>query len=313
MSEFPFSFTEMSDWYENARDNPDYFSNDQKLIATFIAPSEKYEQLAKRWVKRHKLDPLRDKNMGYKGAFIKQNITKDAIRKIEFLKDSKAPYPNGLYVIKQDQDNLFFVFPIEKINQKGETLLAADHYSVPFVKSKKEIHMHVTNYLPNFLDITTGTTTHLYKNIFKDGALLPHTGYNTSVFAKAGPHSKDDLLDLMRTYELAKDQEQIGGASGRVVKQKAKKAKARGTIKKHISVALEGALLQKKIKRLNIIGVNNGAEWHFVVDVIHRSNAAKSNNGIVEANTDFAFKMTLPTSWSRMQNKILQAISNLPS
>ena len=312
MAEFPFSFAEMSDWYDDAKDDPTYFSNDQKLIATFILPSEKYEHLAKRWLKKHKMDPPEDKNTGYKGAFIKQNVTTNAIRKIDFLKTSRLPYPNGLYVIRQDQDNIFFVFPIEKQNQSNETILAADHYSLPFIRSKKEVHMHMTNYLPNAQNITIGSTIHSDKNIIKDGVLVPYEGYNTSVLDKSGPRSKYDLLDLLRMYELAREQQeqdQDGGSGrGRVVKRKAQN---NGVSKRHISVTLESLLLQRKIKRLNIIGVKSGGEWHFIIDVIRRSNSVKvDRNGIIASNTEFAFKIASPT-WSNIQKAVLRAIPNL--
>ncbi len=309
MGAFSFSFSKMSDWYEDARDDPTYFSSDQKLIATFILPSEKYEHLAKRWLKKHKMEPLQDKSTGYKGAFIKQIVSKDAIRKIDFLKNPGFPYPNGLYIIKQDQDNLFFVFPSEKKNNVGESIIAADHYSIPFILSKKEIYMHMTNYLPNAQNITIGSTIHSDKNIIKDRVLLPYEGYNTSVLDKSGPHSKYDLLDLLRTYELARDQEQDGGSGrGRVVKRKANPKMPR---QKLVSNQLESILLQKKIKRLNIIGVKSGAEWHFIVDVIRRTNSVKvEKNGIIASNTEFAFKIASPT-WAKIQKAVLSAIPKL--
>ena len=309
MAAFPFSFSKMSDWYDDAKDDPTYFSNDQKLIATFIAPSEKYEHLAKRWLKKHKIEPLQDKSTGYKGAFIKQNVSKDAIRKIDFLKENKMLYPNGLYVVKQDPDNIFFVFPVQKTNQKGETILAADHYSFPFVRSKKEIHMHVTNYLPNYLNIIKGATNHISKTIFKDGVLLPFTGYDTDIFKNAEAEAQNDLLDLIRTYELAKDPNQDGGSGrGRIVKRK---TQSKGVTKRHISLALESILLQRKIKRLNIIGVKSGTEWHFIVDVIRRTNSVKvDKNGIITMNTEFAFKIASPT-WAKIQKAVLSAIPNL--
>ena len=294
----------MSDWYNDAKDDPTYFSNDQKLIATFILPSEKYEHLAKRGLKKHKMEP---KSTGYKGAFIKQNVSKDAIRKIDFLKENKVPYPNGLYVVKQDPDNVFFVFPIQKQNQSNESILAADHYSVPYIRSKKEIHMHVTNYIPDMINVARGSTIHKSRTILKDGVLLPTKGYDADVLKNLDAPIKCDILDLIRTYELAKGQDG-GSGRGRVVKRK---TQSKGAAKRHISLALESILLQKKIKRLNIIGVRSGAEWHFIVDVIRRTNSVKvDKNGIVASNTEFAFKIASPT-WAKIQKAVLSAIPNL--
>ncbi len=313
MAAFPFSFSKMSDWYDDAKDDPTYFSSDQKLIATFILPSEKYEHLAKRWLKKHKMDPLEDKSTGYKGAFIKQNVSKDAIRKIDFLKNPRLSYPNGIYVVKQDPDNIFFVFPIEKQNQSNETILAADHYSLPYIRSKKEIHMHVTNYVPNVSNISKGTIIHESKTILKDGVFLPRKGYETDAFPTLDAAIKHDLLDLIRTCELAQEEEQDGGSGrGRVTKRKAPgkaKTKAKSNAPRHVSVSLEALLLQNKIKRLNMIGVKSGTEWHFLVDVIRRSTVAKAN-GIVQSPTDFAFKITSPT-WAKIQKAVLSAIPNL--
>jgi hypothetical protein len=307
MAAFPFSFSKMSDWYDDTKDDPTYFSNDQKLIATFIAPSEKYEHLAKRWLKKHKMEPLQDKSTGYKGAFIKQNVSKDAIRKIDFLKENKVPYPNGLYVVKQDPDHIFFVFPIEKQNQSNESIFAADHYSVPYIRSKKEIHMHVTNYIPDMINVARGSTIHKSKTILKDGVLLPTKEYDADVLKNLDAPIKCDILDLIRTYELAKGQDG-GSGRGRVMKRK---PQSKGAATRHISLALESILLQKKIKRLNIIGVKSGAEWHFIVDVIRRKNSVKvDKSGIVASNTEFAFKIASPT-WAKIQKAVLRAIPNL--
>ena len=87
---FAFDFMQMSHWYERERDNPDYFQNDPNIFATILSFFEKYKT--------------------HQGAFIKQNIHKKNIRRVMFLKQPNINYLHGLYVVKQDDENLFLFF-----------------------------------------------------------------------------------------------------------------------------------------------------------------------------------------------------------
>jgi hypothetical protein len=56
---FSFSFREMVKWYDDLKDNIDLFENDSQCIAIFIKKE--------------------------KGAFVKQNIDQDDIRRVKFI------------------------------------------------------------------------------------------------------------------------------------------------------------------------------------------------------------------------------------
>ena len=259
---------QMSHWYERERDNPDYFQNDPNIFATILSFFEKYKT--------------------HQSAFIKQNIHKKNIRRVMFLKQPSINYSHGLYVVKQDDENLFFVFPSLKTNHSNETILAADHFYMPYNPSKRKTRMHLTYYVPNGLEIYRGSIIHANKTILRDGVLLPEQGYGTNVFHPFAA-AKRDVLDLARAYAL-----QDGG----VALAHKKKAAPR---KSNISKQLENALLLKKVKRVAILGIHHQGEWHCTVEISWRRTAVFEEN----ATTDFAFKIQKNT-WAGVEGQLLE-------
>jgi len=73
----------------------------------------------------------------------KYRINQDNIRKIVFTQNA-AYFPNGLYYVKQDDDNIFFVFPTEKTTPNGQSIIACDHLSCPMLKNKT-MNVHLTS------------------------------------------------------------------------------------------------------------------------------------------------------------------------
>jgi hypothetical protein len=293
-----FDFMEMSLWYERERDNTDYFQNDPNIFATFLFPSEKYENVAKRWLKKNNQEPLK-KNEGYQGAFIKQNIDKKNIRRVMFLNQPSLSYTHGLHVVKQDDENIFFVFPSLKTNHSNETILAADHYSMPYIPKKRETHMHLTYYVPNPVEIDRGSIVHANKTIVRDGVLLPEQGYDTDVFNPFAA-AKRDVLDLTRAYAV---QDVVGGGVARARKSKTsrKKSVARKNNNMNISKQLENALLLKKVKRVAILGIQHQGEWHCTVEISWRRTAVFEEN----ASSDFTFKIQKNT-WAGVQRQLME-------
>ena len=218
---FSFSFLEMVDWYNESKDNTEYFENDFQCIAIFIKRAQKYESLSDRQIKKLKSDQqalLKDKKKkGYLGMFVKQNINQDNIRRVKFIE--KDPYiQHGLYYVKQDDHNLFFVYPTLKMLKPNVFAMFADHLSFPFVSKLNEIHLHVTSYLPIPVSENVGDIIHAPRNVFKNGLKLPLIGYDTNAFDQMND-MKDNVLDICRAYKTF--ERALGGSGrGRVTKYK---------------------------------------------------------------------------------------------
>lgn len=244
-----YNFQEMMQFYDSQKDNSAYFTNDENMIAIFITPAQKFEKLNAKQIKKQKLSDPGPK-MGNIAKFIKQNINMKNIRKINFI-ENKHMYPNGLYIVKQDQNNIFFVFPTLKTNLTEESIIC-DHYSFPYVPHKDEIHLHMTMYIPYGTDIEIGQTNHYPRQVIKNGIELPKSGYENNPFNPMGPLLKNDILDLCR----------VGCQHGGARKTRTKSS----TRSTGVSIDLERALIKNKIKNINAFGYKHDNKWHFIVD-----------------------------------------------
>lgn len=244
-----FDYKTISNWYNDEKDNMNLFENDQKLVAFFLLPSSKYKEYSDRALKKRRLAPL-GKKQGYREAFIKPNIKVADIRKVNFLK-SKF-YPNGLYVVRQDDQNIFFVFPkIKRADIAGVDVLVADHYSLPL--DNGFVNLHFTSYTPNVVDANIGEVSHIPECRFKDGSKMPETGYDTNLFSAMG-NAANDILDLCRKYN-----EKLGGGKGLAVpmKRQAPAAPKEDTFEK-----LCKKLVLKEINKVDAFGFFHEGEWH---------------------------------------------------
>ena len=179
MDTFNYSFRDMVDWYDTSKDDADLFECDKNVIAFFIDQVQKYEQVSTKQLKKRGLDDVGSSH-GHLSKFIKQNVTANDIRRIKFIIDN-AMYPLGLYYVKQNENNVFFVKPVLKTDEFSNVkqFMSGDHFSFPFVSKKKEIHLHFTAYTPVPTNINIGQITHYPRNVFLDGVALPVNGYNT--------------------------------------------------------------------------------------------------------------------------------------
>lgn len=243
-----FDYRTMSDWYNSSKDDSSLFENDQKMVAFFLLPSNKYKEYSDRALKKRKLAKL-EKKQGYREAFVKPNIKVSDIRKIKFI-NSKF-YPNGLYVVRQDDENIFFVFPIIKhANIADVDVIAADHYSLPL--DNGFVNLHITSYIPNIADANIGEVSHLPGCRFKDGSKMPETGYDTNLFGAMG-NAANDILDLCRKYN-----EKLGGGKGLAVPMK----KQAAAPNEDILEKLCKKLVSKEINRADAFGYLFEGEWH---------------------------------------------------
>jgi hypothetical protein len=263
---FKFSYSKMVDWYEANKDNEDLFANDEKMVAFFITPSKKYEEVSKKWARKKGLPPMSNKK-GWIQAFVKRHVPISEIRQIKFIKQINPHYyPNGLYYVKEDNKHVYFVFPNEKTNLAGQSMLLADHFSLPYKKdAQKQVQLHATFYTPTAADINIGQIVHEPKCHFEDGTVLPsqgpsHVFDNMLIF-------KDDILCICRTYNTQPIT--IEGGSGGVRNiQKRKKSNRYG-----LTMSLEHKLLRNGVMKLIAFGFFDGHRWN----VMCRLERAKDN------------------------------------
>lgn len=256
---FSFSYSSMSDWYEKERDNEQYFDPDADVVAYAVLPTGKYERYSEKLLKKKGL-PALEKTKGYKEAFVKQNIKAEHIRKLKFI-ENKRLYPFGMYVIKQNSQNIFFVFPNVKKARlvKGQSIFVADHLSFPYKPDDtQQVHLHYTYYTPSETDTNVGTISHIPECHFADGTLMPSSGYDTDVFDSMGPF-KRDILDICRACSVYAG----GGKPAPSLKHVKKVKKAKAKKPAGISNRLAKVLLSKGIRGMYAFGILHEGRWHF--------------------------------------------------
>jgi hypothetical protein len=253
---FPFSFVEMVEWLENEKDNPEYFENDQQMVAFVIVPSKKYEQLSQKQVKKRGLKPLQDKRQGYLGAFVKRHIPIHDIRRIRFEHANSNSYPLGMYYMKENEENVYFVYPTLKSSSRtNQSMIFANHFSFSYDKITKQVSLHNTEYISTSADITIGQISHYPSCLFKDSTSLPMAGYETKVFEDMLVY-KDEILDLCRSHKVLS-----GG--GKVLPVRKGKLK-RYAKEQDIPVQLEQTLIAQRIKKIVAIGYKVDDMWHVI-------------------------------------------------
>ena len=301
---FSFSFLEMVDWYNESKDNIEYFENDSQCIAIFIQRAQKYESLSDRQIKKLKSDQqalLKDKKRkGYLGMFVKQNINQDNIRRVKFIE--KDPYiQHGLYYVKQDDHNLFFVYPTLKMLKPNVFALFADHLSFPFVSKLNEIHLHVTSYLPIPVSENVGDIIHAPRNVFKNGLKLPLIGYDTNAFDQMND-MKDNVLDICRAYKTF-ERAHGGSGRGRVTKYKRHIMRQSNNRETKVYAALENLLINLRIKRVNAFGLKNDqGKWKMTVDLVRHEES--------QLEFDFTFELENPNDAS-FQRQLVGLLKNI--
>lgn len=231
---FEFSYKAMVNWYDtNTKKEEEKNSN---MVAFFIEHSKKYKSFNK-------------KKEGVLDKFVRHYIPEKNISKLPFTTSHSNYFPNGIYYVKENEQNIYFVYPTHKTNVIGQEMMFADHISFP--KKRSGIHLHLTTYVPNAADIQQGYISHLPSCHFKDNTQLPTLGYETSVFDDMGGF-KDDVLDLCRAYIV---QTQDGGTRTSL-----------GTTKK-IAKTKKNNLLEQKLRHQSIskvaaFGYKHEDEWH---------------------------------------------------
>jgi hypothetical protein len=98
----------MVKWFDEEKDNDKWFSNDKNVTAFFISRMKKYEQLSDKQIKKKGLAKV-GKDISYVNKFVKQNVDVSNIRRVKFIENEKYML-YGLYYVKQDDDNVFFVY-----------------------------------------------------------------------------------------------------------------------------------------------------------------------------------------------------------
>jgi hypothetical protein len=291
-SVFQFQYERMAAFYSDEKDNNFLFEVPDDMQFTLITRSDKYERTTYRIVRKRKLTPLPNKDsQGHRTPFIKRHIVAQDIRKIKFI--NNPPYfPLGLYVIKQDPTNIFFVFPTFKQVPTG-TFVSADHLSFPYDKSdpKHQIHLHMTHYIPPPLDPNIGYIHHTPSCYFADNITLPLRNYDTPVFASMGAIA-GDVLDICRAYASNT------GGSGRRTQHiiNEPKPKRRRSISKKLTEILEA----QNVTKLYSIAFRHDQVWN-ITTVVERLGGA---NAMYDD-----FKFTLNSySYSEYQKKLYRAL-----
>lgn len=203
-------------------------------------------------------------------------------------------YPLGVYYVKQDENNVYFVKPVLKTDQistDGVTkeFISGDHFSmslVPFTAKNNEIHLHYTCYTPVPTNLSIGQIIHYPRNVFMNGAVMPFHGYTTSVFDKMGGF-KNTILDVCREYiyEKVPKKKPGGGLAKKARPSRAKPSRASKASKTSktskasktsntntnnlVSLELSRLLDNLQVKRIIGIGYkNDNDEWEIMVDFI---------------------------------------------
>lgn len=268
----------MTKWYDAQLDNENVMVNDEKMVAFFIIPSRK------------------------KNKFIKQFINTDNTRRINSqLINNKQFYPNGLYYVKQNDSNVFFVLPRLKTNIVGESIFLADHYSFPYEKSKDRIDIHLTTYTPFESDINMGTINHLPRCPIHNNVLLLIQGYETQIFNAMGGLNHD-VLDICRAYKRYETFTlpimMHAGAKYKLSITSKSKNKSKSEIKL-VSLRLEERLIQLKIKRVSAFGFFENNVWNVMVDLVRPESSTLIN--------EFAFELNKPT-FNLFEKKLLSLL-----
>ena len=236
-------------------------------------------------------------NKGHVSQFIKQHVSASNIRRIKFI--INGPYPHGLYYVKQDDNNVFFVSPNIKTCQYSDaTFIAGDHFSLPFAKSKKEVQLHLTTYTPMPTDVNVGIISHYPRNVFSDGVKLPIKGYDTDVFKKMGD-AKNHVLDFCREY-IYLPKASGGGKSKRVVNTNTPIAHAVSESK--VSLELSELLCRAKVKRVIAFGYLANNKWNIMLDLVRPENS--------KLEREFSFELDMP-QYGLFQKKLIKILKQL--
>lgn len=315
---FEFVYDEMLQGYHEQRDNTNYFDNDDKIICFMINSTKKYES-ASRKQKRNMEKPKLLKNQGYLGAFVKQNIDRDNIRKINFIDEKhvfpsgRLLYPLGLYsILNQKLKSLFIVFPTPTTDHMTKQLITGNHFSFMYNRNdNNQVHLHQTRYIPKETDITIGEISR-YQYHFPDNIQLPLTTYKCDVFNDANIY-KTDILDLCRFHKIA----DFSGGSGK------RTVSTSQNLKKEISKKMEQALLLREIKGVTAIGYKHENKWHMTVgfEWVEQEEEESSTDSDVESTMsedysdaykkDIAFILDNP-SYISFQSELTRRLESMP-
>lgn len=289
---FKFSFHDMVKWYDDAKDDASLFENDQKTVAFFIENVKKYEQVSQKQIKKRGLKDIGPKN-GHKCQFIKQHITPGNIRRVKFI--DQSPFELGVYYVKQDDHNVFFVTPIKKkVMFSEDVFISGDHFSFPYFPKKEEIHLHLTTYTPIPTDVNVGQITHYPRNVFADNIMMPRSGFDTDIFDDMGG-SKNYVLDMCRAHVVnSVNVRQHGGG---------KVGKKSNACTLGVSKDLEQLLVRLKVEKIIAFGFKTAENrWHVMVDVVYKNKKSNTN--------DFSFTLNTP-HYGAFQNKLIHELHEL--
>ena len=287
---FLFTYDDMVHGYYEARNNETYFDNKPDVICFMIEQTKKYETASKKQRRNETKNLL--KKQGYLGAFVKQNVDKDHIRKLKFMDESATSpdgtilYPMGIYLMidlenKKRKSNLYFVFPTVK-RANAQEIVAGDHYSFMYDKGDvaKPIHLHYTRYIPFPTDVTIGDCLHGPSNYFADNVHLPIEGYDCDRFLQMG-FFRNDILDLCRLHKRV---ETVGGGT----KRKISSLSSSRNVSTDISKGLEQVLLRREITRVMAIGIKHHERWHMTVTFEWIEEDSESESSESQMSEDYA-------------------------
>jgi hypothetical protein len=223
--------------------------------------------------------------------------------------------------MKLDDNNVFFIYPTIKKNTAGQEFVLADHMTFP-LRKQDEIHLHVTTYVPHPFNMDTGFVSHTPRNEFKNGAVLPITGYNDTSFLVSTFKNMGTISNqVCRKY---KQWQQVAGGPNRklvtvkkttqnkiVIKTKAKvTVKSKPTVPKRnqISLKLAQLLVKKKIKSVVAFGHKSPSsadnKWYITTN-IQRMDQNVDYSGF---DTDYVITLLNPT-FGNFSNKLYKLLN----
>lgn len=313
---FNYSFRKMVKWFDEEKDNDKWFSNDKNVTAFFISRMKKYEQLSDKQIKKKGLAKV-SKDISYVNKFVKQNVDVSNIRRVKFIENEKYML-YGLYYVKQDDDNVFFVYPTLHTDRfTNATIICADHFSFPL--NKKNVHIHVTQYVPVPDNLNIGQVYHMPRVVLGDATVLPLKGYDNVHALNSMGHYQNDILDLCRSYTWrdegdASMNQSAGGQTVLPIKKVRVKAHAKTRThasRQNISMQLDKLLVKYKIKHVNAFGYCHENKWYMMVDLV-RPDQSKLENEFTIVVGKGKNKNKQPL-FSTFQNSLIKALKETPS
>ena len=275
---FKFNFQEMVEWYDDEKDNDLWFDleHDEYLIHFQIVNGQKYEKMSEKRQRKNHYPQTVGRKQGNLTHFYQIDNDYSHIRKIQFV-SNPSYFPNGIFYVKQDENNVFFVFPFEKTIPNGQRMIACDHFSLPLKNGS--IVAHMTTYTPNPLNIEVGQISHDPREKIVDGCEMPLFSFSEGqgIF-KSFTSVQENLLDLCRKYA----QGVSGGQPNNIRKVEKKKNKIKN---RRVSVNLEQLFAKLHVRQVDMFGIydETDEQWHIFTSI---TKLAKS-----KLDQDFMFKI----------------------